>query len=103
MAPADRRRRDVGDADRHQGDQEQRGRHQAGGGVVEGLDAVVDGDGDGLLEGAQYNTLDQAWYGPMGWISSLYLGALTAGSAMASDMGDLAFVERCRTISSATS
>ena len=27
-----------------------------------------DKDQDGLLEGSQYNTLDAAWYGPMGWI-----------------------------------
>ena len=55
-----------------------------------------DVDGNGILEGAQYNTLDQAWVGPMGWISSLYLGALTAGAAMADVMGDAAFAASCR-------
>lgn len=57
-----------------------------------------DKDGDGLLEGAQYNTLDAAWYGPMGWISSLYLAAVRAGEAMAREIGDTAFEKRCATI-----
>ena len=38
-----------------------------------------DRDGDGLLEGEQMNTLDTAWFGPMAWISSLYLAAVSAG------------------------
>lgn len=54
-----------------------------------------DGDGDGLLEGRQYNTLDQAWYGPMGWISSLFLAAVGCGAEMAREMGDAAFAARC--------
>ncbi|MHC5004929.1 MAG: GH116 family glycosyl hydrolase, partial [Planctomycetota bacterium] len=57
-----------------------------------------DADGDGLLEGTQYNTLDQAWVGPMGWISSMYLAALAAGRTMAGEMGDDAFARRCETI-----
>ena len=47
-----------------------------------------DKDRDGLLEGKQTNTLDASWYGPMGWISSLYLGALAVGKEMALEMGD---------------
>lgn len=58
-----------------------------------------DRDGDGLLEGAQYNTLDADWYGPMAWISSLYLAAVSAGGSMARDMGDRAFAARCQKIS----
>ena len=54
-----------------------------------------DKDKDGLLEGKQQNTLDAAWYGPMGWISSLYLGALAAGKAMACEMGDESFANKC--------
>jgi hypothetical protein len=54
-----------------------------------------DKDKDGLLEGAQHNTLDAAWYGPMGWISSLYIGALSAGREMAREVGDKAFETEC--------
>jgi non-lysosomal glucosylceramidase len=57
-----------------------------------------DRDADGLLEGEQMNTLDAAWFGPMAWISSLYLAALEAGAAMADEQGDAAFAERCRKI-----
>ena len=57
-----------------------------------------DGDDNGLLEGEQYNTLDASWFGPMAWISSLYVAALRAGEAMAAEMGDSAFADRCRTI-----
>lgn len=49
----------------------------------------------GVLEGAQYNTLDTAWYGEIAWISSLYVGALRAAEAMAVDMGDAAFATEC--------
>ena len=55
-----------------------------------------DKDADGILEGKQVNTLDAAWYGPMGWISSLYLAALAAAEAMALEMGDADFAARCR-------
>lgn len=54
-----------------------------------------DRDRDGLLEGRQYNTLDADWYGPMAWISSLYLAALRAGEAMAKEMGDEEFASVC--------
>lgn len=54
-----------------------------------------DKDADGILEGRQFNTLDAAWYGPMAWISSLYLAALAAGEAMAREMGDAALADRC--------
>lgn len=57
-----------------------------------------DPGGDGLLEGAQYNTLDAAWYGPMGWMSSLYVAALRAAGAMATEQGDTEFAERCNQI-----
>ncbi len=57
-----------------------------------------DEQGDGLLDGPQYNTLDAAWYGQIAWISSLYLAAVKAGEAMAREMGDTAFAERCRGI-----
>jgi len=34
----------------------------------------------------------------MAWISSMYVGALRAGEAMASEMGDTTFAKRCRMI-----
>ena len=54
-----------------------------------------DKDKDGLLEGGQHNTLDASWYGPMGWISSLYIGAMAAGKEMAVEVGDITFAEKC--------
>lgn len=68
--------------------------------VKSAIDHLIagDADGDGLLEGAQYNTLDAAWYGPMAWLSSLYLAAVAAGEQMARDMHDDAFAARCRGI-----
>ena len=54
-----------------------------------------DADGNGVLEGKQMNTLDSAWYGPITWISSLYLAALRSGASMAREMGDDAFASQC--------
>ncbi len=53
---------------------------------------------EGLLQGAQENTLDAAWYGKIAWISSLYLAALRAGESMALELGDEEFALRCRGI-----
>lgn len=50
---------------------------------------------DGILDGAQYNTLDTAWYGEIAWISSLYIAALRASQAMAVEMGDYEFEAEC--------
>jgi len=57
-----------------------------------------DKDANGLIEGEQYNTLDASWFGPMAWISSLYLAALQAARHMALEMGDAPFAERCAAI-----
>ncbi len=57
-----------------------------------------DGDGDGLIEGNQHNTLDTDWFGPVAWLSGLYLAALRAGEEMALETGDAAFAQRCRDI-----
>lgn len=54
-----------------------------------------DADGNGVLEGRQYNTLDAAWHGPVSWITSLYLASLRAGAAMAREMGDETFAGEC--------
>ncbi|MCH7944922.1 MAG: hypothetical protein IIC73_02750, partial [Armatimonadetes bacterium] len=57
-----------------------------------------DPDRNGLLEGEQYNTLDAKWYGPMSWLSSMYLAALRASQAMAMEMGDKDFARQCNAI-----
>jgi len=57
-----------------------------------------DGNADGMVEGAQPNTLDAAWYGKISFLASLYLAALRAGEAMATEMGDEAFAQTCRRI-----
>jgi non-lysosomal glucosylceramidase len=53
---------------------------------------------DGVLEGPQFNTLDAIWYGKIAWISSLYVAALRAGEAMASEMQDAEFARQCAEI-----
>ena len=57
-----------------------------------------DPNSDGLLEGAQHNTLDAQWFGVVPWLSSLYIAALAAGEAMARELGDDAFAGRCRVL-----
>ena len=54
-----------------------------------------DGNGDGLIEGAQPNTLDAAWYGKVSFLQSLYISALKAAQAMAVEMGDSEFADEC--------
>ena len=58
----------------------------------------LDGNDDGMLEGAQMNTLDQAWFGKISWLSSLYLATVRAGEAMALELGEAEFAGRCRAI-----
>ncbi len=57
-----------------------------------------DGDGDGIIEGPQHNTLDANWFGPVAWLSGLYVSALLAAAEMAVERGDEAFATRCREI-----
>ena len=57
-----------------------------------------DENGDGLIETNQHNTLDTDWYGPVAWLSGLYLAALLAAETMANEMGDLEFAAQCRKI-----
>ena len=57
-----------------------------------------DGNGDGLIEGNQHNTLDTDWYGPVAWLSGLYLAALLAARNMALELGDSEFAEQCGVI-----
>jgi len=53
---------------------------------------------DGIIENKQHNTLDTDWFGPVAWLSGLYLAALRAGEEMALEVGDEAFAERCHNI-----
>lgn len=57
-----------------------------------------DANNDGMIEGAQPNTLDAAWFGKISFLASLYLATLRAGEAMATEMGDFGFAARCRKI-----
>jgi len=57
-----------------------------------------DPDKDGILTGAQHNTLDAAWYGSIAWISSVYCAALAACEQMALDAGDKKFAAECAKI-----
>ncbi len=57
-----------------------------------------DEDGDGLIVSNQHNTLDTDWFGPVAWLSGLYLAALEAAAAMADEMNDAPFAATCRQI-----
>ena len=56
---------------------------------------------DGLIRGNQHNTLDTDWFGPVAWLSGLYLAALAAAAQMADLVGDKNFAAECREILSA--
>jgi uncharacterized protein (DUF608 family) len=67
--------------------------------VKQSMQYVINKDnGNGLIEGKQENTLDAAWFGPMGWITGLYLVALKACEQMALVMEDNAFAIKCKSI-----
>ena len=55
-----------------------------------------DKDEDGILTGAQYNTLDAHWHGKIAWLSLLYNAALKASEQMALEMNDQDFAAFCR-------
>ncbi|HTL56407.1 MAG TPA: GH116 family glycosyl-hydrolase [Candidatus Limnocylindrales bacterium] len=57
-----------------------------------------DDNGDGLIESNQHNTLDTDWFGPVAWLSGLYLAALLAAKTMALELGDETFASRCNGI-----
>ncbi len=61
------------------------------------MDHVIlkwDPDEDGLLAGAQHNTLDEPWFGQVHWLINLYHAALKASAVMARQMGQPAVALR---------
>jgi len=60
-----------------------------------------DGDGDGLIEGSQHNTYDINFFGANTMVGSLYLGALRAAEAMARELGETEFADRCHALAEA--
>ncbi len=57
-----------------------------------------DADNDGILTGAQHNTLDSDWTGKVAWLSGYYQTALLCAAKMSDEMGDVKFARRCRAI-----
>ena len=69
-------------------------------GVKKATDWLIakDGDGDGIIVSNQHNTLDTDWFGPVAWLSGLYVAALEAAAAMADEMADAAYAATCRAV-----
>ena len=55
-----------------------------------------DADRDGVMEGAQHNTMDVEYYGPNPQMGVWYLGALRAAGEMAQHLGETTFAATCR-------
>jgi len=68
--------------------------------IKRALECLIEHDenGDGIIEGAQHNTLDADWFGPIAWLSGLYVAALAAGEEMAREIGDEDFARKAREI-----
>jgi non-lysosomal glucosylceramidase len=59
---------------------------------------VWDINSDGVMEGAQHNTMDVAYVGPNPLMAGWYLAALRAGEEMARAIPDTAFGDECRSL-----
>jgi len=57
-----------------------------------------DADRDGVMEGAQHNTMDVEYYGPNPQMTGWYLGALRAAEEMARAVGEEGFAGQCRAL-----
>jgi len=57
-----------------------------------------DANSDSLIESNQHNTLDTDWFGPVAWLSGLYLAALAAAAEMADETSDADFAQQCRSL-----
>ncbi len=55
-----------------------------------------DANKDGVMEGAQHNTMDVEYYGPNPQMGFWYLGALRACERMATHVGETEFASTCR-------
>ncbi|CAA6692190.1 MULTISPECIES: GH116 family glycosyl-hydrolase [unclassified Lentimonas] len=65
------------------------------------MDHVIqkwDPDEDGMLVGAQHNTLDEPWFGQVHWLINLYHASLKASAVMARQMNEPAVVARYEAI-----
>ena len=56
----------------------------------------LDKDHDGMEDTPVENTLDAMWDGEIAWIVGLCIAAVAAGRAMALEIGDEPFAEKCR-------
>ena len=54
-----------------------------------------DADQDGVMEGAQHNTMDVEYFGPNPQMGLWYLGALKATAEMAKAVGEEEFADKC--------
>lgn len=59
------------------------------------IDGGWDEDKNGVMDGAQHNTMDVQYFGPNPQMGIWYLGALRAAEEMASYVGDRAFAKTC--------
>lgn len=59
---------------------------------------VWDADEDGVLTGAQHNTLDEPWHGKVHWLMNVYHASLRAAAVMARQMDEPGLADRYEAI-----